>query len=184
MKTFLSLLCVGSALTLLPGCNRGPRPEFDESAGYDHVNQSPHLPPQRVSHGMTKLDRYVQFPFEVPAHVVSPQLKGEFTSFIQGTGGARIADETADVELMVMNEEQYDAFVKKRGAESVYAIEPSHDHGVEIILPTTRDTAVRYYAVFRRTTDGKAPIWVKSELTIEFGSSQSGQSVRLPPAQA
>lgn len=120
---------------------------------------------------MTKLDRHIKFSFEIPAHVVSPQLKGEFTSFIQGAGGARIADETADVELLVMNETQYDAFANKRGAESVYAIEPSHDHGVEITLPTTRDEPVRYYAVFRRTTDGKASIWVKARLTVEFGPS-------------
>lgn len=171
MKNWRNTLCVASVLVGLLGCNRGPRPEINENAGYDHVNQSPNRPPERVSHGMTKLDRYIQFPFEVPAHVVAPQLKGEFSSFIQGAGGARISDETADVELMVMNEEQYDAFVQKLGAESVYAIEPSHDHGVEIILPTTRDSSVRYYAVFRRTTDGKAPIWVKSDLTIEFGSS-------------
>lgn len=171
MKKWLIAICVASVLVVLLGCNRSRRPQADDSAGFDRVNQGPTLPPQQVSHGVAKLDRYIKFPFEVPAHVVTPQLKGEFSSFIQGSGGARIADESADVELMVMNEEQYDAFAKKAGAESVYAIEPSHDHGVEITLPTTRDTPVRYYAVFRRTNDGKAPIWVKAELTIEFGPS-------------
>lgn len=171
MKAWITIMAVGAALAALPSCNRGSRPQADDNAGFDHVNQSPNLPPQPVCKGITKLDRYIKFPFEVPAHVVTPQLKGEFSSFIQGTGGARIADETADVELMVMSEEQYDAFVNKRGAESVYAIEPSHDHGVEITLPASRDAPVRYYAVFRRTTEGKAPIWVKAGLTIEFGPS-------------
>jgi hypothetical protein len=90
---------------------------------------------------------------------------------MQGAGGARIADESADVELMVMSEEQYDEFAHRRSAESLYAIEPSHDHGVSIALPATQDTEVRYYVVFRRTTDAKSPVWVNADLTVEFEPS-------------
>jgi len=119
---------------------------------------------------MSKVQKYVKFQFDVPAHVISPRLQGQFSSFIQGAGGARISDESADVELMVMSEDQYNAFEHKTSAESVYAIEPSHDHEVSITLPTTQDSPVRYYAVFRRTNDGKSPVWVNADLTAEFGS--------------
>jgi len=153
------------------GCNRGPRQDSsDTGSSLDHVSQGPHLPPQRIAHGISKVQKYVKFQFEVPAHVISPRVAGEFTSFIQGAGGARISDESADVELMVMSEDQYNAFEQKTSAESVYAIEPSHDHGVSITLPTTQDAPVRYYAVFRRANDGKSPIWVNADLTAEFGS--------------
>ncbi len=119
---------------------------------------------------MSKVQKYVKFQFEVPPHVISPQVSGDFSSFIQGAGGARISDESADVELMIMSEEQCDAFEKKTSAESVYAIEPSHDHEVSITLPGTQDVPARYYAVFRRANEGKSPIWVNANLTADFGS--------------
>jgi hypothetical protein len=160
-----------AALIAASGCNRGPNQDAsDAGSRLDHVSQSPPLAPQEVAHGLSKLQKYTKFPFDVPAHVISPRLTGEFTSFIQGAGGARISDESADVELMIMSAEQYDAFEKKTSAESVYAIEPSHDHEVSITLPTTQDTPVHYYAVFRRANEGKSPIWINANLAAEFSS--------------
>jgi hypothetical protein len=171
MKRRLAL-ALTTALVAFLGCNRGAKQGLnDEGSSLDHVSQTPHLPPQRVAHGISKLDKYEKFPFEVPPHVITPRLRGDFSSFIQGPDGARIADESADVELMVMTEEQYDAFTHRRSAESLYAIEPSHDHGVSIALPTTQADAVHYYVVFRRSTDGKNPVWVNTDLTVEFDPS-------------
>jgi DNA/RNA endonuclease G (NUC1) len=72
------------------------------------------------------------------------------------------------VELMVMTEEQYDAYTHHRSAESLYAIEPSHDHAVSIALPRSQDEAAHYYVVFSRSTDGKTPLWVNADLTLQF----------------
>jgi hypothetical protein len=171
MKRRLALFPIAFTLAALLACNRGPKQELKEDSSLDHVTQGPRLQPKTVAHGIAKLDKYQKFLFEVPPHVISPRLRGDFSSFQQGAGGARINDESADVELMIMSEEQYDAFTQHRSAESVYAIEPSHDHGVSITLPTTQDAAVRYYAVFRRATDGKTPVWVNANLTIDFSSS-------------
>ena len=156
---------------LLFGCNKGQKRELNEDSNLDHVSQGLQLAPQRVAHGISKLDKYEKFSFAVPPHALTPRLRGEFTSFMQGQGGARINDESANVELLVMREEQYDAFSHRTSAESLYAIEPSHDHGVSIALPMSQGTAVRYYLVFRRTTDGKSPIWVKADLAVEFDPS-------------
>lgn len=167
---WLVVIFIGVALLAFAGCNRGPRQDAGEGSSLDHISQGPRLAPLKVAHGVSKVQKYVKFPFEVPAHAITPRLEGEFSSFIQGAGGARISDESADVELMIMSEEQYDAFEQKRSAESVYAIEPSHDHGVSITLPATQDTPARYVAVFRRTNDGKNAVWVHAELTAQFGS--------------
>ena len=164
----LALTTIGLALV---GCNNGPKRDLNEDSSLDHVSQGPRLPSQRVAHGISKLDKYEKFPFEIPPHALTPRLRGDFKSFMQGAGGARIADESADVELMVMSEEQYDAFIHKRSAESLYVIEPSHDHGVSIALPMTQADLVHYYVVFRRTIDGKSPVWVNADLNVEFDSS-------------
>ena len=168
-KPLAIALIVSFGLSALPGCNRKPPTANEESVNsFDHVSHAAHLDPVQVTHGVAKMQTVLKFRFEVPAHVITPRLEGEFSSFVQGSGGERIADESADVELMVMTEEQYDAFEHKRSAESVYAIDPSHDHGVRISLPATQDAPVRYYAVFRRSSDGKNPVWVKSDLKAEF----------------
>ena len=164
----LALTTIALALV---GCNNGPKRDLNEDSSLDHVFQGPRLPSQRVAHGISKLDKYEKFPFEIPPHALTPRLRGDFKSFMQGAGGARIADESADVELMVMSEEQYDAFIHKRSAESLYVIEPSHDHGVSIALPMTQADGVHYYVVFRRTIDGKSPVWVNADLNVEFDSS-------------
>ncbi len=171
MKSSLSLAFTAIALTLL-GCNNGPKRDLNEDSGLDHhVSQGPKLAPQRVAHGISKLEKYQKFSFDVPPHALTPRLQGEFKSFMQGAGGARIADESADVELMVMTEDQYDAFTHKRSAESLYAIEPSHDHGVSIALPTTQADAAHYFVVFTRSTDGKTPVWVSADLNVNFDST-------------
>jgi hypothetical protein len=169
MKYQLTLALTTIALALL-SCNKGPKHDLNEDSSLDHVSQGPRLPPQRVTHGTSKLDKYEKFSFQVPPHALTPRLRGDFASFMQGQGGARISDESADVELLVMTEEQYDAFSHRRSAESFYAIEPSHDHGVSISLPTTQSDGVHYYVVFRRTTDGKNPVWVTADLSVEFDS--------------
>src|SRR5436305_2627249 len=150
MERWFVLFLAGITIAALMGCRRGPKQDGDDdSSNLDRVNQGPHLPPQRVAHGLSKLDKYQKFAFDVPPHIVAPKLQGAFSSFEQGAGGARISNESADVELLVMTEEQFEAFEQKRSAESLYAIEPSHDHGVSISLPATQGDGAHYFAVFR-----------------------------------
>jgi hypothetical protein len=157
-------------LAILPivACSRKPARDTDQDAAMDRVSQSPKLDPQRVSHGLSKLDKLQRLAFEVPPHQLTPRLTGSFSSFMQGTGGARVSNESADVELLVMTEDQFDAYTQHRSAESLYAIEPSHDHAVSIALPATQETSVHYYAVFRRANDAKTALWVNTDLTIAF----------------
>jgi hypothetical protein len=172
MQRWHSFLLIAVAAVALPGCNHASKQQpADHSPSGDRVSQAPPAAPQPVAHGLIKVDKFQKFPFDVPPHVIAPRLLGEFSSFMQGSGGARISDESADVELMVMTEAQYDDFVHKRGAQSVDAVEPSHNHGVKITLPSSQDEPVRYYVVFRRTTDAKKPVWVNADLTADFDSS-------------
>src|SRR6266576_6475536 len=107
MKYQLTLALTTITLALL-GCNSGPKRDLNEDSSFDHVSQGPRLAPQRVAHGISKLDKYEKFSFEVPPHALTPRLRGDFASFMQSQGGTRISDESADVELLVMTEEQYD----------------------------------------------------------------------------
>jgi hypothetical protein len=168
MRRHLILAWLAIALLSVPACNRGPQHDLNGDSSLDRVSQGPRLPPQRVTHGLARLDKSQKTPFEVPPHQLTPRLQGSFTSFVQGAGGARINDESADVELMVMTGEQYDAYIHKRSAESLYAIDPSHDRSVSIALPATQADTAHYYAVFRRNNDDKTPVWVNADLSVVF----------------
>jgi hypothetical protein len=162
---------VSIALAAGLACNRGPAKDLNPDSDLDRVSQGAKLAPQRVAHGLSKIGESQKLPFDVPPHQLTPRLTGSFTSFMQGAGGARISDESADVELMVMTDDQYDAYTHHRSAESLYAIDPSHDHGVSIALPATRENGAHYYAVFRRNSDAKTPLWVNADLSVVFDAS-------------
>ena len=167
MKRWLIPGLATIAIATVVACNR-PHQELNEDSTIDHVSQGAKLAPQKVTRGLTRIDKAQKLAFEVPPHQLTPRLQGSFTSFVQGKDGARINDESADVELMVMTEDQYEAYTHKRSAESLYAIDPSHDHGVSIALPATQETGAHYYAVFRRNDDNKTPLWVNADLSVVF----------------
>src|SRR5437763_10169668 len=106
MKFALMAVCTAIALLTILACNRGPASDINGDAAMDRVSQGPKLAPQRITHGLAKLDKLQKLTFEIPAHQLTPRLTGSFSSFVQGTGGARISDESADVELLVMTEDQ------------------------------------------------------------------------------
>jgi len=158
-------------LSALLACNQGHPLPSEESPGVDRISKTPPAAPKSLIHGTFALKKYEKFPFEVPSHVINPRVMGVFSSYVQGPGGMKVSDESADVELMVMTEAQCDDFIHGRSAESVDAIEPSHNHGVRITLPNSHDEPVRYFVVFRRSAEGKTPISVYGDLTAEFGPS-------------
>src|SRR5438876_9084427 len=108
MRQTLMLASILVMLAANPACNRGPSKDINSDSELDRVSHSAKVPPQRVTHGIAKLSQIQKLPFDVPPHQLTPRLTGSFTSFVQGAGGARISDESADVELMVMTDEQYD----------------------------------------------------------------------------
>src|SRR5436309_13491413 len=101
MKFGLMSVCIAIALLTILACNRGPAHDINPDAAMDRVSQDPKLAPQRITHGLAKLDKLQKLTFEIPPHHLAPRLTGSFSSFVQGNGGARISDESADVELHV-----------------------------------------------------------------------------------
>src|SRR3981081_610744 len=97
------------ALLAVLACKRAPQQDVNEESSLDRVNQGPRLAPQRVTHGISRLDKSQKFPFDLPAHALTPRLRGNYSSFVQGTGGARIRAEAADAALLLMSEDTHEA---------------------------------------------------------------------------
>ena len=105
-------------------------------------------------------------PFEVPAHAATPQLRGKYRSFVKH-GGAATSDASADVEFMVMNQEQYDAMVNGQAGDAVFSAEAAHDGEIDCRMPPTFGQPKKYYLVFRNSQHGVKK-FVEEKFRIDF----------------
>lgn len=109
----------------------------------------------------------VQVPFEVPPHAATPRLKGSYQSFLKQAGPT--TDEgDANVELLLLNEQQYAAFLEKRAGEAVFAAEEAHQQEVNANLPPTLSQPQKYHLVFRNNSKAPARKFVQADFHMEF----------------
>lgn len=114
----------------------------------------------------------VDLPFQIPPHAATPHLRGTFTSFFQ-RGGARSSDE-ADVEFLLMNQEQYEDLLNGHPADAQFSTEGSNDQEVNTNMPPTLDRPVKYYLVFRNGSvapgkpSGPEKIFVHADFRVDY----------------
>ena len=166
------VVTVVSPLQQLMDDGKPPRTAEDRPAPAGKPNPNDHILPSPVGTNSVvvrktfSLGSAVNFPFIIPAHAVSPRLKGTYRSFV-GQQGVQDSEETADIDLLVVNEQQYTALHSGRPADAVFTSEPAHDQDINFDLPASHDQPVRYYLVFRNDPrDGKKI--VRADFTVYF----------------
>jgi hypothetical protein len=105
----------------------------------------------------------VQLAFEVPAHAASPRLLGSYHSSVQASG-----DGNAAIELLIMNEQQYTAFLHRRTGDCTFSAEEAPAGEVKVSLPPTMNQAARYHLVFCNHSHGGGRKFVKADFRMEF----------------
>jgi hypothetical protein len=133
----------------------------------DHIAPSPVGTGATIVHKTFAVTTAAQFLFDVPAHAASPQLHGTYHSFPKDSG-LQSADEGGDIDLLLMNEQQYTDFLSGRPADVVYSVDSSHDQDVSFGLPATQDLPVRYYLVFRNNPDSPGKKVVQADFRVDF----------------
>jgi len=108
----------------------------------------------------------MMFPFEIPAHAAQPHLHGLFQSFAGQLHGA--SDETADVDFLILNEEQHTAFASNRPSEALFSVEGSHSQSVNFDFAPSMNDPVKYYLVFRNAEGSKSSKVVEANFRIDF----------------
>jgi hypothetical protein len=156
------ILFVVAFLFAATSCEKPSKPV----AAFEHVAPSPVGTTQTVLQKTFPLKTSATFPFEIPAHAVRPHLHGIFESFV---GQLREgSDETADLDFLVLNEEQYSDFAKGRPGEALFSVESSHNQAVNFDLPASLDQPVKYYLIFRSSTNGKIKKVVEANFRVDF----------------
>jgi hypothetical protein len=133
----------------------------------DHIAPSPVGTRAAIVHKTFAVTSTAQFLFEVPPHAASPQLHGTYHSFPKNSG-PQSGDESGDIDLLLMNDQQYTDFLSGRPTDVVYSVDSSHDQDVSLGLPTTEDLPVRYYLVFRNNPSNPGKKVVQADFRIDF----------------
>ena len=133
----------------------------------DHIEDSPVGTSSAIVSKTFVLATTAKFAFQVPPHAVGAQLRGSYRSFLR-RADAQTDDDSADVEFLLMNEPQYQAFRHGGPEEVVFSVESSHDQDVNFAFPATQKQPVNYYLIFRNNP-GRAPRKiVQADLRVDF----------------
>jgi len=165
--------------TLLPGlllaavacsvaCTKPPPPAPVSAtlAPSERVASSPVGTTQAVLEKTFPLQTQAIFPFEIPSHAVRPHLHGIFESFVRQVHGT--SDDSANVDFLIVNEQQHADLVGNRPSEALFSVEASHNQAVNFDLPASLDQPVKYYLVFRSSDGGKTGKVVEANFRVDF----------------
>jgi len=147
------------------------QPVSHKPAALDHVGGSVVGTSSAILHQTFAVASIVNVPFEVPAHAFSPQLRGNYRSFVRPAGGKPGETESSDaanVEFLVLNEAQYAEFLNGHDIEAIFSADDAHDQEVNTALPPTVNQPAKYYLVFRNSSPKADKKVVQADFRIDF----------------
>jgi hypothetical protein len=163
----LAMAMIAALLLASAACTKDPPPQAASAVvPSDHVTASPVGTTQTVLEKTFNLKNSATFSFEIPSHAVQPHLHGIFESFVGQVHGA--SDESANIDFLIMNEEQESNFASNRPSEALFNVEGSHNQAVNFDLPASMNRPVKYYLVFRTSGSGKANKVVEANFHVDF----------------
>lgn len=166
IRLLLVLLVAGLVLAA-GGCQKKKAPAEEKVAPMDRVAPSPANTSQQILHKTFTVSTTVKFPFEIPAHAAIPHLRGNYRSFVKDLG-VQSNDDIANVDFLILDEDQYADFVGGRAGEALFSADAAHDQDVSVSLPPSQDQPRKYYLVFRNGSGGAAKKLVQADFTVDF----------------
>jgi hypothetical protein len=164
-RSFYIALAV-AAVEFSVACNSKEPPPVRHIDPHEHVETSPIGTTQKVLDKTFTLKKSETYAFEIPAHAASPHLHGIFEAFVHG--GPTTSDEAANIDFMILNEEQQAAVLANHAADTVLTVEDSHNQAVNCDLPPSLDQPVKYYLVFRNPDGGKTSKVIRASFRVDF----------------
>ena len=167
MRVKLPGVLVGSLLLATVGCSKTAPPK----EGSVEVDRLVHLtanPPKNFLHQTFEVQGYKAFEIEVPSHAARPRVHGTFQSFVKNDTGSMVSNESANLDLVLLNEEEFAEFRKGRQGTATYTLDPAYDQMVDCALASTMDQPRTYYLVFRNSPGGPKSKFVKADFTASF----------------
>jgi hypothetical protein len=133
----------------------------------DHIAGSPVGSTNTILHRTFAVSTLIKVPFEIPAHAATPHLHGTFRSFVQ-QAGAQSGDDSANVDFLVLNQQQYTELANGRPSEALFSADATHDQEVNLGLPVSAAEPQKYYLLFRNSSREEGKKIVEANFTVDF----------------
>ena len=163
---FLFLIVVAAIAFFVTACQKKKPPVEETVLPMDRVTASP-SGSKTILHKTFSVTTSASFPFEIPAHAATPHLHGNYKSFVKQIS-ADAGDDAANVDFLILKEDQYVDFAHGHAGEALFSADMSHDQDVDFSLPASQDQPQKYYLVFRNSPGGAAKKIVQAEFTVDF----------------
>jgi hypothetical protein len=158
---------VGGLLLATIGCSKNAPPK-ERPLEVDRLVQLSANPPRNFLRQTFEVRGYKAFEIVVPSHAARPRLHGTFQSFVKSDTGSLVSNESANVDLVLLNEEEFAEFHKGKQGTATYTLDPSYDQMVDCALASTLDQSRKYYLVFRNSPGGPKTKFVEADFTASF----------------
>ena len=132
----------------------------------DHVGGSVVGSSLRILHQTFRVHSTAQVTFVVPAHAATPRLRGAYESFFKQAEQESGTD--AEIEFLVLNEQQFADFLSKRAGEATFSAADAHAQEVNTRLPPTLAQPEKYHLIFRNNSRGPERKFVQADFRMEF----------------
>ncbi len=161
---YLAVL-VGILLCAVVACRKQEKPKEVEPDISRQLLAQPKQPISVLDQTFS-LKSSATFPFEIPANTAQPHLHGVFQSFLGKVHGD--SNEAANIDFVIMNEDQQADFASNRPSQSLFSVEDSHTQAVNFDLPPSYAKAKKYYLVFQNPAGSKTTKVVQANFRVDF----------------
>jgi hypothetical protein len=119
-------------------------------------------------HKVFSVNNHAEFAFVVPARQENTRLHGDFRSFTKLGDPDSTSDKSADVDLILLNEHEFNDFLHGQPQSVIYELDSTHNQIVDWRVPTTYSDPQTYHLVFSNSGSGTKTKFVKADFTISF----------------
>jgi hypothetical protein len=166
-KTPTCLLVVAVLMLTITACQKKKTLVEEQAVPQNYLAPLPAGTSQTILHKTFPVTTSAKFSFEVPARAVMPHLHGTYKSFVAQLA-VQSSDDTANIDFLILNEDQYTDFTQGHAGEALFSADASHDQDVNLGLPPSQDQSRKYYLVFRNTPAGAPKKLVQADFTLDF----------------
>jgi hypothetical protein len=119
-------------------------------------------------HRVFSLSDHTQFSFVIPPHQANTRLRGTFRSFTKRSDPDSTSDRTADVDLLLLNEQEFNEFQHGQPQSVTYELDSSHNQLVDWRVPMTYGEPQTYHLIFGNSEGGARIKFVAADFTVSF----------------
>ena len=134
----------------------------------DHRLDLASVEPKSVLHKVFSVNKYSQFAFVVPPHEGNAKLRGTLRSFTKRSDPDSTSGSIADVDLMLLNDQEFQDFLHGQPQTATYELDSVHNQIVDWRVPTTYADPQTYHLVFSNSGSGPKTKFVEAEFTVSF----------------